>query len=133
MQIALLSMVLVKCIFYDNVQTVFEVFLLPYGILLLSFLLVMMATDHGEALRWLNGHRNILSDHVFPMHTYLGDWVFIALVCVVLTFSRWRVGIMFLITALTVVISSYFLKWIVFSVSSKTLPFFLKIFLFYAK
>lgn len=99
-------------------------FVIPYATLFISFLLVMMASEHGDTLRWLNEHRHTAFDFIFPYVTYLGDWVFMCLVVLVLIFYRWRVALVFFITAITMLITSSFLKMIVFPEAQRPSVFF---------
>lgn len=89
-------------------------FVVPYTIIFIGFLLVIMGSEHGDTLRWLNSHRNVVFDFVFPYVTHVGDWLFMSLVGLSLIFYGWRVSLVFFITSLTMFITSSFLKQIVF-------------------
>jgi membrane-associated phospholipid phosphatase len=86
------------------------VFLSIYPLLMIGWLI----EEHGELVIWINQHRSVLLDQAMPLITYLGDGIFLAIVCLALLLWRWRLGLFFMTAGLIQAITSLLLKRVIF-------------------
>lgn len=89
-------------------------FLLPYILLLILAVGLLLATEHGDVVLWLNARRNAFLDIFFTYWTYVGDGVVFGVIFIGLLVRRWRVAVSFALSGLVVLLVSSILKRLVF-------------------
>lgn len=89
-------------------------YLIPYIIVFLLTLFIWSFLEHGDAVLFLNAHRNPVFDFFFKYWTHLGDGIFVGVLFAGLLIWKWRLAIIFLALGLAQLIFSQGLKRFVF-------------------
>lgn len=95
----------------QNIRTYF----IAYTIILLFSVSLFFSLEHGELVIRVNEFRNGITDLLMRYLTFLGDGIVFGIVVLIMLIKNRRVGIFYLTTALTTLVSSSFLKRVVFS------------------
>ncbi len=91
-----------------------SVYFKAYLLCFISGLFILLNTEYGGVVLFINRHRTQFLDTVMPLLTHLGDGIFYALVALALMLYRWRLGLFLAISGVLQAIVSALLKRVIF-------------------